>query len=97
MLRSRHVLVRQHGVDTRHAHRSGDVDRDDACVRVRTAHGVAPEHSRRLQIARVRELSRDLRDAVNPRDDLADAPELELRSSRLAHDAASRTASKILV
>ena len=95
-LRSRHVLVREHRMHPRHADRPGDVDRGDARVGVRAAHRLTPEHPGRLQIARVRELARDLRDAVDTRDDLADAAELELRDGRLAHDAASRTASKIL-
>ena len=89
---TRHVLMREHGVDARHGHRLGDVDRDDARVRVRAAQRVAPQHAGRLQVARVRELPSDLRDSVLTRDDLADAAELELD----AHvPAANRTASKI--
>ena len=58
------VLVREHGVDAGHRDRLGDVDRDDPRVRVRAADGVAPEHPGGVQVARVRELARDLRDRV---------------------------------
>ena len=49
-------------------HRQGlrDVDRDDAGVRVRAAERVAPEHPRRVEVARVRELALHLRRAVRP-------------------------------
>ena len=91
-LLARHVLMREHGVHARHGHRLGDLDRDDARVRVRAPQRVAPQHAGRLQVARVRELPGDLRDSVLTRDNLADAAELELD----AHvPAANRTASKI--
>ena len=76
---ARHVLVRQHRVDAGHADRLRDVDRDDARVRVRAPQRVAPQHPGRLEIARVGELARDLRNAVDPRRAVADAAELEPR------------------
>ena len=74
-LPARHVLVRQHRVHARHPDRLGDVDLRDARVRVRAAHRVAPEHPRRVQVARVRELALDLRRAVGTPDALADPAE----------------------
>ena len=59
------VRVREHRMDARHRERLGDVDVDDAGVRVRAAHRVAPEHPGRVQVARVGELARDLRDGVD--------------------------------
>ena len=73
-----HVLVREHGVDARELDRLGDVDRRDARVRVRAADGVAPEHPRRDEIARERELALHLRDAVGPAEAVADAAHLDL-------------------
>ena len=67
----------EHGVDAGHRQRLGDVDRDDARVRVRAADRVAPEHPRRPEVARVGELARRLRDPVGARDDLADPADLE--------------------
>ena len=66
-LLARDVLVGEHGVDAGHRQRLGDVDREDARVRVRAADGVAPEHPRRDEVARVRELALDLRHAVGAR------------------------------
>ena len=95
------VLVREDGVDARHRHGLRDVDRDDAGVGVRAAERVPPQHSRRIEIARVRELSLHLGRPVRPADGLADVAELEPgrrlgRGRRHAcHAAAARTASKI--
>jgi hypothetical protein len=75
------VFVREHGVHAGSRERGGNVDRVDACVRVRAAQRVAPEHALGLQVARVRELAGHLRDPVRAPNDLADAPELELRRS----------------
>ena len=72
-----HVLVREHRVNAGHRHRLGDVDPADARMRVRAAKRVAPEHPRRHQVARVRELAGRLRDTVHAHDALADAAELE--------------------
>ena len=77
-LAARDVLVGEDGVDAGHRHRFGDIDRDDARVRVRAAEGVAPEHSGGDEVARVGELPRHLGDGVRPRDALADAAQLEL-------------------
>ena len=63
-LRAGNVLVREHRVDAGHRARLGRVDREDARVRVRAAHGVTPEHPRGVEVARVGELARDLRDGV---------------------------------
>jgi hypothetical protein len=93
------VLVRQHAVHPGHADRFRDVYRHDVGVSVRAAHRVTPEHPRRLQVAGVRELARDLRDPVDPRHAFADTAELQLGCGCLTHDndaAAMRTASKIL-
>ncbi len=56
--------MREHGVDAGHRDRLRHVDRDDPRVRVRAADGVAPEHPRGLEVARVRELAGDLRHGV---------------------------------
>ena len=58
---ARDVGVREHGVDAGHRERLGDVDRDDARVRVRAADRVAPEHPGRPEVARVGELAGRLR------------------------------------
>ncbi len=60
----RHVLVREHGVDSRKRAGRRDVDLEDARVRVWAPHGLAPEHPRGLQVAGVRELAGDLRNGV---------------------------------
>ncbi len=58
------VVLRQHRVDTWQRERLGDVDLEDPSVRMRAADGPPPEHPRLVQVARVRELARDLRDRV---------------------------------
>ena len=96
LLVARHVLVCEDSVDTGHRHGCRDVDPRDARVCMRTAHGVAPEHAGRGEIARVRELARRLRNPVDARGALADAAELELSPGGGAHvPAAMRTASRI--
>ncbi len=90
-LLSGNVRVRQHGVHARRRQRLAQVDRENACVRVRAAQRVAPEHPGGREVARVRELARRLRDPVDAHDALADPAQ----GQRLAHSAASRTASKI--
>src|SRR5262249_18911931 len=77
----------EHGVDARHRHRLGDVDPEDARMRVRAAYGVAPEHARRDEVARVRELALDLRHPVGATDEVADAPDLEGPRQRRRCDA----------
>ncbi len=70
-----HVLVGEHGPHARHGFRLAGVDRDDAGVRMRAAHGRAPEHPVHMEVGRVREF----------------APGLELgvrAAHRLAHAAA---------
>ena len=99
------VLVREDGMDARHRHGLGDVDRDDAGVGVRAAERVPPQHSRGIEIARVRELSLHLGRPVGPADGLADVAELEpgrrlgggrRQACTVLHGcAAARTASKI--
>ena len=76
-LRARDVGVGQDGVDAGRGEGGGDVDREDARVRVRAAQRVAPEHARRLEVARERELALRLRHGVGAEDALADAPVLE--------------------
>ena len=89
------VLVREHGMDARHRHRLGDVDRKDARVRMRASKRVPPQHPRHDEVARIRELALHLRRRVDTRDELADAAHLQ-RAHRLGHAlAAARTASKI--
>ena len=104
-LLARDVLVREDGVDARHRERLGDVDGDDARVRVRAAHGLPPEQVRRLEVARVLELAQDLRDRVlaarrRSRDAAPERPRPGLRLRRRAHlcahlAAATWTASRI--
>ena len=65
-------------MDTGHAERSSDVDLLDERVSVGATEVCAPEHPRRLEIARVRELAGHLRDPVDPAEALADSPELKL-------------------
>ena len=67
-LLTRHILVRQDRMHTRHRHRLGDIDRDDPRMRVRAPDRATPQHPRSLQIARVREVPGHLetpRDAPN--------------------------------
>jgi hypothetical protein len=94
-LRAGHVGVGEDGVDAGHPERLGNVELDDPRVRMRAANGVAPEHPRGGQVARVGELAGHLRDRVDALDDLADAAELELAGGRAHRSAASLTASKI--
>ena len=92
------VRVREHRVDAGHRHRLGDVDRDDARVRVRAPHRVAPEHPGRDQVARVGELALHLRHAVGARTDCRRSgrpgARAESRSCVIAARG-QRTASKI--
>jgi hypothetical protein len=60
-LLSRDALMRENRMNARHPRCLRGVDRDDACVRVRAPHGLAPEHARSLEVARVRELPCHLR------------------------------------
>ena len=91
------VVVRQHGVHSRHRHGVGDVDRDDSRVRVRAPQRVPPQHARRRKIARVGELARHLGRRVDAQHELADLADLQLSRRGLGHAraAAARTASKI--
>ena len=94
-LLARDVVVREDRVNARHRERGRDVDLDDPRVRVRAPQRVAPEHPRHDQVARVCELTLDLRRRVDPRDELTDLAHLE-RANGLRHvPAAMRTASKI--
>ena len=90
-LLARDVLVREHRVHAGRRQRLAQVELDDARVRVRAAQRVAPEHPCGDEVARVRELTRRLRDPVDALDAFADAG----RAEGPAHSAASRTASKI--
>ena len=56
-----------------------EVDRADARMRVRAAEGVAPEHPRGEEVARVRELAGDLRDPVDARTASPTRPSSSLR------------------
>ncbi len=95
-LRARDVAVGEHGVHAGHRQRLRDVDLDHARVRVRATNGVAPEHPRGEEVARVRELPGHLRDRVHSPDALAHSSELEpARGCAHTRDAARRTASKI--
>ena len=74
----RHVRVRQDRVDARHRQRLREVDRDDARVRVRAPHGVAPEHPGGEEVGRVGELAR--RSSASRRrrvDEVADPADLQ--------------------
>jgi hypothetical protein len=95
-LLARDVLVGEHRVHAGHRHGFADVDREDAGMRVRRAQRVAPEHARHDQVARVGELALHLRRRVEPRDELAHLPDLQLTNGlRHRRVAASLTASKI--
>ncbi len=91
----RHVLVREHGVDSRKRAGRRDVDLEDAGVRVRAAHRLAPEHPRGLQVAGVRELAGDLRNGVGAAPARRRAPPREGRRGRAHRAAAWCTASRI--
>ena len=77
------VVVREHRVHARHRERLGDVELDDPRVRMRAAQRVAPEHPLGMEVARIGELARDLRDGVDPPDALPDPPQLECRTRAL--------------
>src|SRR5207247_11243941 len=94
-LRARHVGVREDGMDAWDRQRVREIDLDDPRVRVRTTDGVAPQHPRGAEVARVGELPGHLRDRVDAPDAPPDAPELELSRGRAHRPAASLTASKI--
>ena len=81
-LGARHVGVGQNGVDAGHSEGGGEVDREDARVRVRAAQRVAPEHAGRLEIARERELALRLGHGVGAKDAVADAPVLQAARRR---------------
>ena len=90
------VLVRQHRVHAGHADRLGHVDLEDASVRVRAPDRVPPEHVGGLEVARVRELARDLRDRVLPWLRCGGVAAPEPRAGGRAHRPAARcTASRI--
>ena len=95
-LGARDVVVREHGVHAGQLERRGDVDRDDARVRVRAAQRRAVQHPGDVEVARVGELAGDLRNAVGALDRLADAAAHELRRAHARSSAAaSRTASRM--
>ncbi len=95
-LRAGHVVVREHGVDAGQLQRRADVDRDDARVGVRAAQRRAVQHAGDVEVARVRELAGDLRDAVDALDGLADAPATScVRAHARSSAAAVRTASRM--
>ncbi len=92
------VVLRQHRVHARHPRRLGRVDREHARVRVRAPDRVPPQHPRRLEVARVRELALDLRHAVVPARGRSRDAALEPahRAGGSAHFAAAKwTASRI--
>ncbi len=75
----RDVVVREHRVHAGHRQRLGDVELDDPRVRMWAAQRVAPEHPLGVEVARVGELARHLRDGIDPVDALAHPPKLESR------------------
>ena len=79
------VLVREDGVDARHAARSGDVYALHAGGGMWAADGVAEQHAGGEKVARVSELAGHLGDGVDAPDGLADASELELAARGRAH------------
>ncbi len=92
------VRVRQDCVDARVGERGCDVERVDSRVRVRAPERVAPEHPRRREIARIRELAPHLRHGVVAEQTLSDLADPESRAwcgDAHRRSAASRTASKI--
>ena len=88
-LRAGNVLVRENRVDAGHRARLGRVDLEDASVRVRAAHGVPPEHPGGVEVARVGELARDLRDGVGAARARRRVPATK-RARRRAHRSAAR-------
>ena len=79
------VAVREDSVNAGHALRLRGADALHLRGRVRAADGVAVEHPRGEEVARVGELAGDLGDGVDAADGLADAAELESARGR-AHD-----------
>ena len=96
-LLARDILVGEHRMHAGHRQGARDVDPVDTRVRVRAADGLSPQHSRRVEVARVRELARDFRNGIRSPRDLADPPEDDLPRGSAHRDAASLTASKIFV
>ncbi len=97
-LLARDVRVGQDRVDAREPQGRRQVERDDACVGMRAAQRVAPEHPGRGEVARVLELARDLGHRVVAEQPLADPADGERRAlggDAHARSAAIRTASKI--
>ncbi len=85
-------------VDAREPDGRGQVEGDDACVGMRAAQCVAPEHPGRGQVTRVLELARDFGHRVlteQPLSDPADGERRALGGDAHARSAAIRTASKI--
>jgi hypothetical protein len=91
----RDVLVRQDCMHSWELQRVGEIDLDHPRVRVRAPQRVAPEHSGRVEVARVSELTGGLRDRVSPLAALADSAGLESAGGGAHDPAASLTASKI--
>ena len=89
------VVLGDDRVDARHRDRLGDVDLEDPRVRVRAADGLAPEHPGGAEVARVRELARDLGDRIGTARG-RNRPTATERAGRRAHPPAARwTASRI--
>ena len=78
--------MREDRVHARHRDGLGEIDREDARVGVRAADRVAPEHPRRDEVARVRELALDLRHTVGAEHHVADASDLERPRQRRRSD-----------
>ncbi len=72
-LAARNVLVREHRVDAGHRDGLRDVDLEDARMGMRAAQGVAPQHPRGVEVARVGELPEHLRRRVGSRGRTRDA------------------------
>ena len=67
------VLVREHHDHAGCGTGGGRIDRDDARIWVRAAHGRAPKHAVDLEVRRVGEVASHLEHAVGPADVLPDA------------------------
>ena len=92
----RHVLLGEHGVHSGQAKCFGDVDLEDARMRVRASNCLPPEHVGGVQIARVRERTGHLRNRILARLGGRGVTAPESRSRRSAHRPAARcTASRI--
>ena len=89
------VVVLENRVDAGHRERLGRVDREDPRVRVRAAHRLAPEHPRGVEVARVRELARDLGDGIRATRGRRRASPTERARGRGHRPAATWTASRI--